>query len=123
MPVPTLEQIDRMFKAFSEPTRLRILHLIKDRRTCVGDLETILQMPQAHVSRHLLYLRNAGLVTCRKQSRWCFYALAEPEHSFHAKLLELLNDCFRHVPEIKADAKRARSLIREGGCCPTECEE
>ncbi|MBA4015700.1 MAG: ArsR family transcriptional regulator [Pirellula sp.] len=118
---PRLDLIDQMFCAFAEPTRLRILHLIKHQETCVNDLVTVLKSTQSHVSRHLLALKSAGLVTCRKNGRWCYYALAKPTHGYHAKLLECLEGSFSRVPEIAADAKHAEKLRRDGGCCPKEC--
>ncbi len=119
---PRLEDIDQMFCAFSEPTRLRILHLIRDHETCVNDLVTVLNATQSLVSRHLLALKNVGLVTCRKDGRWCYYSLAKPTHDFHVKLIECLATSFAQVPEIAADAKHAEKLRREGGCCPKECQ-
>jgi len=118
---PRLDHVDQMFRAFSEPTRLRILHLIRDHETCVNDLVTVLNARQSLVSRHLLALKHAGLVTCRKNSRWCYYSLAKPTYDFHVKLLECLEHSFAQVPEIVADAKHAEKLRREGGCCPKEC--
>jgi ArsR family transcriptional regulator len=51
-----------MFRAFSDRNRLRILHLLQDGEMCVGDIVNVLQVPQPRVSRHLAYLRRAGLV-------------------------------------------------------------
>jgi DNA-binding transcriptional ArsR family regulator len=62
----SLNQIDLMFRAFSDRTRLRILYLLKYGETCVGDLVEILGVPQAKASRHLAYLRKAGLVEVRR---------------------------------------------------------
>jgi ArsR family transcriptional regulator len=111
-------RINLMFRAFSDPTRLRILHLIEERETCVGDLVDVLQLPQPTVSRHLAYLRRAGLVTGRKDGLWVFYSLARAETSFHRRLLGCLGTCFGDVPDITRDTKRAERLRRSGGCCP-----
>jgi ArsR family transcriptional regulator len=91
---------------------------LRDGELCVGDLVEILRVPQAKTSRHLRYLRTAGLVRCREEGLWGFYALAPATSSFHRKLLECLRECFRGVPEIESDARRAKRLRREGGCCP-----
>ena len=112
------QQINVMFRAFSEPTRLRILHLLQDGECCVGDLVTTLEVAQPSVSRHLAYLRKAGLVDCRKQGLWCYYRLTETSTPFHQGLLECLKCCFAQVPELKADAKRVAKLRKSGGCCP-----
>lgn len=105
--------VDRLFRAFSDRTRLRILHLLADGEVCVGDLVTVLRLPQPTVSRHLSYLRRAGLVTTRRDASWMFYALAEPTSPFHGKLLDCLKSCFNEVPELTRDAARARKT----SCC------
>jgi ArsR family transcriptional regulator, arsenate/arsenite/antimonite-responsive transcriptional repressor len=107
-----------MFRAFSDPIRLRILHLLQEGEWCVGDLVAVLRAPQPTVSRHLSYLRRAGLVKTRQQRSWNFYALAPARKTFHKKLLECLGACFRDVPELEADAERARHVRATGGCCP-----
>ena len=111
--------IDLMFRAFSDRIRLRILHLVQARAVCVGDLVDVLRLPQPTVSRHLSYLRRAGLVRVRKDGLWAFYSLAVPETLFHAKLLACLGACFSDAPELVRDAKRAARL-RGRGCCPAK---
>ena len=112
------KRVDLMFRAFSDRNRLRILHLLQERETCVGDIVDILQVPQPRVSRHLAYLRKAGLVVARKVGLWNFYSLAPVQNAFHQQLLDCLATCFREVPEIKADAARAEKVRKSGGCCP-----
>lgn len=107
-----------MFRAFSDRTRLRLLHLLRGGELCVGDLVTILQAPQPTVSRHLAYLRRAGLVAARKNGLWSFYKLAPARGAFHRSLLHCLETCFGDVPEIAGDARRAAKVKRSGGCCP-----
>jgi ArsR family transcriptional regulator len=114
------QQISLMFRAFSDPTRLRILRLLQAGECCVGDLVTILETPQPSVSRHLAYLREAGLVQDRKQGLWVYYSLSPAEGSFHRSLLRCLECCFAEVPELQADAHRAADLREAGGCCPDE---
>jgi ArsR family transcriptional regulator len=110
--------INRIFRAFSDATRLRILSLLKQGEHCVGDLVTILGVPQPKVSRHLAYLRKAGLVEARGQGLWNFYRLAAAGSPFHSKLLECLSACFGAVPKVARDAEKAKALRIEGGCCP-----
>ena len=110
---------DRMFRAFSDRTRLRILHLLQDGELCVGDLVEILQVPQPRASRHLAYLRKAGLVVVRKSGLWSYYSLAPAKTPFHRNLLRCLATCFREVPEIQADESRAARIRKSGGCCPS----
>jgi len=112
------DRVDRMFRAFSDRTRLRILQLLRGGELCVGDIVEILRIPQAKTSRHLAYLRKSGLVGVREEGIWCFYSLAPAGDPFHRKLLECLGACFRGVSEIAADARRAQKIRRSGGCCP-----
>jgi ArsR family transcriptional regulator len=110
--------IDKVFRAFADPTRLRILHLLLDGEHCVSDIVTILKVPQAKASHHLKYLHGAGLVEVRKEGLWCHYQLRPAQSPFHATLIECLGHCFASVPELAADRERAAKLKASGGCCP-----
>lgn len=108
--------VDRLFRAFSDRTRLRILYLLLEGELCVCDLVAVLRVPQPTASRHLAYLRRAGLVQVRKEQSWSYYSLADPRNSFHARLLDCLRTCFAEVPELGRDrARRAKCDI--GKCC------
>jgi len=104
--------LDRLFRAFADRTRLRILNLLAPGELCVCDLVRLLGGPQPKISRHLAYLRKAGLVTARKDGLWIHYSLAPANSRFHQKLLECLSCCFTDVPELAKDAKR-----RAETCC------
>jgi ArsR family transcriptional regulator len=110
--------VNLIFRAFSDRTRLRILSLLRDGESCVGDLVEVLKLPQPKVSRHLAYLRKAGLVRARESGLWNFYSLAPAASPFHQKMLECLGACYGDVPEIAKDRRKARSLKASGGCCP-----
>ena len=113
-----LVDIDLMFRAFSDPTRLRLLHLIQlHTELCVCDLVTVLGLPQPLVSRHLAYLRRAGLVQDRRVGQWKHYSLTSAECSFHSNLLCCVSKCFAEVPEFIEDAKRASKALSTKGCC------
>lgn len=118
MAAKTDNNIDLMFRAFSDRTRLRILHLLQGGEFCVGDIVDILQVPQPRASRHLAYLRKAGLVAVRKSGLWSYYSLVPADGDFHRKLLECLRKCFAEVPELRADNARAVKVRKSGGCCP-----
>lgn len=64
-----------IFRALADPTRLRILDLLRDGEQCVCDLQAALHTAQSLLSFHLKVLRDAELVACRKQGRWAYYAL------------------------------------------------
>ena len=108
--------VDRMFRAFSDRTRLRILHLLRNGQLCVCDLVEIIAVPQPKVSRHLAYLRRAGLVLARKEGLWSYYKLAPARDPFHQKLLDCLTCCFGSVPELAKDAK-ALAANKGRNCC------
>ena len=70
-----LEQAQRWFHALSDETRLQLLELLRDGEQCVCDLTGALDAAQSRLSFHLKTLKDAGLVTDRKQGRWVYYAL------------------------------------------------
>lgn len=112
------QRVNLMFRAFSDPTRLRILRLLQGGESCVNDLVTVLRLAQPSVSRHLAYLKRAELVAVRKQGLWKYYSLAPAAGGFHRNLLHCLETCFGEVPDLVEDARRAAELRRQGGCCP-----
>ncbi|MCB9898335.1 MAG: winged helix-turn-helix transcriptional regulator [Planctomycetes bacterium] len=110
------------FAAFADPTRLRVLLFLREGPLCVGDLVTLLGVPQPTASRQLANLREAGLVRATQRGLWVFYALAEPVDALHAALLETLAHCPALAKDLRADEKAAASLRRKGGCCPLESD-
>lgn len=119
MPSATIkiDRVDLMFRAFSDRTRLRILNMLRGGETCVCDLVDVLEASQPKVSRHLAYLRRAGLVVARKDGLWMHYRLAPAKSEFHKSLLNCLACCFRSVPELKNDTDR----LGRGASCSMEC--
>src|SRR5271168_3267729 len=93
----TKDKVDMMFRAFSDRTRLRLLNLLRGGETCVCDLVDVLALSQPKVSRHLAYLRKAGLVVARKDGLWMHYRLAPAKSQFHKSLLNCLACCFQSV--------------------------
>ena len=106
--------VEHAFRALSDRTRLRILHLLRRGALCVGDLVEVLDVPQPFASRHLAYLRKAGLVVEERRARFVFYALAPAESAFHEKLVE----CVGTLEHFKRDTAALAALRRRGGCCP-----
>jgi ArsR family transcriptional regulator len=105
--------VDRMFRAFSDPTRLRILNLLLPGELCVCDIVNTLKVPQPTASRHLAYLRKSGLVEARRDGLWMYYRLAPPQTAFHKKLIDCLGCCFQAVPQLAKDSKR----LQRFKCC------
>ncbi len=78
----------RIFKALSEEPRVRILHLLmQNKELSISDLELILDFTQTKTSRHLIYLKNAGLLGSRRTDQWMFYYILE-------EYLEILQQIF-----------------------------
>ena len=75
------------FTALADRTRRRILNLIRDRELCVCFFTEILDISQPKISRHLAYLRNAEIVTSRRDGKWMYYRIIEPEDSHAAQIL------------------------------------
>jgi ArsR family transcriptional regulator len=68
----------QIFKACADESRLRILFLIfENSEMCIADLEKILDFTQAKTSRHLIYLKNAGILSCRRYNHWVFYQVKD----------------------------------------------
>ena len=116
---PKLNSIDLVFRAFSDRTRLRILNLLQGRdELCVCDITSVIDAPQAKVSRHLGYLRRARLVAARKEGLWVYYRLLPASSGFHKKMLECLSCCLSEVPELKADQTKLKGCnTKAGDCC------
>lgn len=72
-----MNEIVNVFKALSDPTRLRILLLLQNNEICVCEVEKVLGMKQSRISRHLNILKNAGLVESLYIGHWVFYSLPE----------------------------------------------
>ena len=117
MPAPPRTKVDHMFRAFADPIRLRILHLVAGGELCVCDLVEVLELPQPTVSRHLSYLRRAGLVNTRTEASWNYYSLAPARGGFHQRLLACLGACFTDVPELRVDARRVERVRARNGRC------
>ena len=114
MKTQSASRVDVMFRALSDRTRLRILHMLRGGELCVCDIVAVLGVPQPKASRHLAYLRRAGLVVARKQGLWSYYSLARARNTLHEKLLDCLGCCFHDVPELAKDAKL---LAARRVCC------
>ena len=103
-----------IFKSFSDPTRLRILHLLANRgpemRFC--DLVTTLGQPQGTVSRHLTQLRHMGIVQDRREGAWMHYMLSDPASKLHGALLNCLRVSCDEEMQLADDLKKFDELCR-----------
>jgi ArsR family transcriptional regulator, arsenate/arsenite/antimonite-responsive transcriptional repressor len=104
MPTATLKP-ERLFRALSDRTRLRILNLLTTGELCVCDLVSVLDVPQPTASRHLAYLRKVGFVTVRKEGVWCYYCLAPAESDLEQALRDCI-ECCADLPRLGKDLQR-----------------
>jgi ArsR family transcriptional regulator len=102
-----VDDLETLFKALADRTRLRILGLMAAGEVCVCDIHESLGIPQPKASRHLAYLRRAGLVRARKL----------PKDPVSRTILDAATHGLRHVPETARDAARLEE--RTGCCSPT----
>lgn len=117
-----LKSITRHLRALSDETRLRIINLIgTSGELCVCDIESIIGGPQTKISRHLGYLRRAGLVNARKQGLWVLYSLSSEPDLTRRELLECVDRLLKRSDQAKKDQIQLRRNI-SGGCCATFTE-
>ncbi|HVC96845.1 MAG TPA: metalloregulator ArsR/SmtB family transcription factor [Pirellulales bacterium] len=101
----------RLLKAFADPVRLRLLHLLAgSHEVCVCHLHEALELPQPTVSRHLAYLRRAGLVAARKDGLWVHYRLAKPATPLHRTLVDCVGGCLSQFDVLRDDRQRLQRL-------------
>ncbi|MBI5374745.1 MAG: winged helix-turn-helix transcriptional regulator [Candidatus Schekmanbacteria bacterium] len=127
-----MERTSLILKALSEETRLRIMNLVIDGEICVCDIMTVLNMPQSTVSRHIAYLKNAGLVRGRRQGTWMHYSIIEnditndrgnegyrgSENDFaRDEILKCLRVLMLKDPVAIEDLKRLNKFRREKNKC------
>jgi ArsR family transcriptional regulator, arsenate/arsenite/antimonite-responsive transcriptional repressor len=108
-----MDDLVSFFSALADPTRLRLLHLMKEGEICVCFLQGVLQTNQPKISRHLAYLRKAGLVEARREGKWMHYKIKRQGKGRQGILSQTLNR-IADEPQARKDAKRL-SGIR---CCP-----
>jgi len=109
-----LGEIETVFKALADTTRLRILGLLLTGEVCVCHIHAALDIPQPKTSRHLAYLRRTGLVAARRQGTWMHYRLAELSDPALATLRQAVMDVLQHQRVIQRDLVR---LEKATGCC------
>lgn len=97
------------YAALSDPTRLRLLSLMKDREICVCYLQEVLKTNQPKISRHLAYLRRAGLVEARRDGKWAHYRLKKLDGGMEKILSQTLIRLERE-PRIAKDFQRLKHV-------------
>jgi ArsR family transcriptional regulator len=108
--------LDEILKAAADPTRLRLLNLLRLGSICVCDLQAVLQIPQPTVSRHLAALRHAGLVSDVRKGTRIVYSLTAPETTQIGALHSLLDRCCPEDRVMRGDLVRFREAVAKGIC-------
>ena len=108
---PAIDELENVFKALADKTRLHILALLGNNEVCVCHIHDSLGIPQPMASRHLAYLRRAGLVASRKDGLWVHYRLADLPDPVLESVISAAAHAVSHVPAASRDRKRlARSV-------------
>jgi ArsR family transcriptional regulator, arsenate/arsenite/antimonite-responsive transcriptional repressor len=101
-----------LFAALADPTRLRLLNLMDGREVCVCYFVEILKQGQPKISRHLAYLRRAGIVEARRDGKWMHYRIERPNDPRAASILDAA------LQSLKADKEMQTDIARlDRACC------
>lgn len=104
--------LEALFRALADRTRLRILNLMRDQEVCVCYFVEILRISQPKISRHLAYLRRAGIVAARRSGTWMHYRIAVPKEAAAAGILRAV------LVSLAEDREMKNDLVRlEKACC------
>ena len=109
-----LTQLEHLFKALADATRLRILGLLLTGEVCVCHIHESLRIPQSKASRHLAYLRRTGLVDTRRQGLWIYYRLSDTSDPIVGTIRQAVAHALGHIEAVQRDANR---LQKKTGCC------
>lgn len=101
-----------LFKALADQTRLRLINLIGDDEVCVCFFVEVLKINQPKISRHLAYLRRAGVVSGRREGKWIHYRLVEPPDPHAANIFREVRAALPNDPAMKSDRARLERI-----CC------
>jgi ArsR family transcriptional regulator len=109
-----LRQLVSLYKGFSDPTRLRILNLLTSRAHLkVGEIASILQIPQSTVSRQLAQLRASSLIIDERDGTWVKYSIVETPIIKDGHLLTTVKLAAELCSELRADLERMREIVPE----------
>lgn len=108
--------MERFFQALGDATRLRLLNLMGEQEICVCYFVEILDAPQPKISRHLAYLRKAGIVTARREGKWMHYRIIMPPHIGAAQILRQTLASLKEEKAMQAD----RARLTRACCSPAK---
>ncbi|MCF6291195.1 MAG: metalloregulator ArsR/SmtB family transcription factor [Desulfobacterales bacterium] len=108
----SMRNITQLFKALSDPTRVRILWMLQTGgELCVCDLMEVLDLPQSTVSRHLAYLRNAGLAKDQRRGVWMFYRLPDETGAVLTGILTVLRSAAKEMKQAAVDRRHLSEYL------------
>lgn len=116
----SMEKLASYFKGLADENRIRILNLLFHGELCGCDIQHVLSASQSTVSRHLSYLKNAGLVLDRRAGYRVYYRLVQSQDPETTELFAYLAMAFAKDKVLKADMKRLRDAIKDGACTVSE---
>ena len=99
-----------LYQCFSHPDRVRIVALLRERPLCVQELQSVLRLSQVEVSKHLAYLRRAGLVVSAVSGTWRVYRLRDDLSFELVRHLRCLRECIDHAKLLQQEFERLRAL-------------
>ena len=102
--------METMFMALADRTRLRLLNLMAEEEVCVNYFTEALRESQPKVSRHLAYLRNAGLVDTRRHGKWIYYSICRPDDNLLGSVLDATLYALSGDAELQSDKTRLADL-------------
>jgi ArsR family transcriptional regulator len=115
-----------IFRALADPTRLRIMNILSHQCMCVCDLQTVLGLSQSFISRHLAYLRHAGLVRDRRGGTWVCYSPVF-DGPYGQAVQSFLREVLPLTPSLQADLEKLRQQEGLGQlkhcAAPSEADE
>lgn len=104
-----MKELVKILKALSNDTRLKIMVLLNQKELCVCQIEKLLNLSQAKVSRHLTVLKHADLVTDMREGLWIYYSAVKPKNKINKIVFELFRELADNKSELKIDAMKLKS--------------
>lgn len=115
MDTNALTNMETLYIALGDKTRLRLLNLMRRNEVCVCFFTEVLGDSQPKISRHLAYLRNAGLVEARRDGKWMHYGIVWPEDVGEHRVLTAALDWLAELEDSQTDLEKFKTV-----CCTPE---
>jgi len=127
-----VDELESLFKALADKTRLRILALLGNNEVCVCHIHDSLGVPQPTVSRHLAYLRKSGLVAVRRDGVWMHYQVSRSLSPVVQSLVAAAVNALKQLPATTQDRRQFQRAFGQlyvldsaagGTCCAPRAQE